>query len=219
MSWRSLFSSGGALQDVEQILVDMLRLDQRSYELAHQALIEGGDVAALGREVSDIDQDVHLAEQQVRRQLVIHASVNESIADVPAMFIYMSIVDDIERIGGYAENILGIARARASRCDLGDLSDIAGYGDLVGELLAEVVTTLEARDADHAQALLDTSNSTMAGLDQIVDGLTVSDEPGHLAVPRALYYRYLTRIVAHAQNVLNSLAAPVDNLDFRQAEA
>ncbi|MEX0835395.1 MAG: PhoU domain-containing protein [Nitriliruptor sp.] len=215
MSWRSLFSGGGVLRDVEQLLVDMLRLDQRSYELAHQALLEGGDVAALRREISDTDHQVNLAEQQVRRQLVIHASVNESIADIPAMFVYMSIVKDIERIGDYAKNILDIARARTGRSDLGALAEVSIHRERVAELLAEVAATLEQRDADRAQRLLDASYPSLAELDRLVDELTISDEPGHVVVPRALYYRYLKRITAHLQNVLTSLTAPVDRLDFQ----
>jgi len=215
MRWRSLFTTSGKLQAVEDQLVEMLRLDQRSYVFAHQAL-HGGDVEQLRTQVSDTDHQVNLAVQHVRRQLVVHASVSQSLADIPAMFTYMSIVKDIERIGDYARNILEIARARSDRAGLDDLADLAVHGDGIGELLSQVITVFEDHDPDGARQLLDDSNPTLFVLDALVRELTVTDGPGHVAVPRALYYRYLKRIASHLHNVLSSLVAPVDQLDFYQ---
>ena len=38
--------------------------------------------------------------------------------------------------------------------------------------------------------------------------------PATHAVPRALYYRYLKRIVGHLMNILTALVMPLDKLDF-----
>jgi hypothetical protein len=38
--------------------------------------------------------------------------------------------------------------------------------------------------------------------------------PSSESVPRALYYRYLKRITAHLMNMMTSLVAPLDRLDY-----
>ena len=218
MRWRSLFTSVSTLHAVEDRLVEMLRLDQRSYDLAHQALFDRGNVTELRTEISDTDHQVNLAVQDVRQQLLVHASVSQSLADMPAMFTYLSVVKDIERIGDDAKNILEIAHARTGRIEVGILTDLTDHGDRIADLLGQVITIFADRDPDHARRLLEDSTPTLAELDRLVDELTVAPGPGYAAVPRALYYRYLKRIASHLHDVLSSLVAPVDRLGYYQPE-
>lgn len=214
MSWRSLFTSGGGLDDVEQQLIEMLRLDRHSFELANQALLAGGDPHELRRQVSDTDHQVNELVQQVRRQLIVHAAVREASADIPTMFTYMSVIKDIERVGDYAKNILDIAVARADRVDAADFDDLAPHRDSVERLLEQVMAVFADRDTEAANRLLERTAPELVEFDHRVDELIVSEQPGYQAVPRALYHRHLKRIAAHLMNVLTSLTAPVDQLDF-----
>lgn len=214
MSWRSLFTTGDGLERVELRLIEMLRLDQRSFELANQALLHGSNAEQLRRTVSDTDHQVNELVQEIRRELIVHASVRETAAHVPAMFTYMSIIKDIERVGDYAKNILDIAFARADLSAASDLDDLTQHRDAIGQLLEQVTVVLADRDAEAANRLLEETVPQLAQLDERIDELIVSDRPGYEVVPRALYYRHLKRIAAHLMNVLTSLTAPVDQLDF-----
>lgn len=74
---------------------------------------------------------------------------------------------------------------------------------------------VEQHDSAGARELLEQTAPLLIELDDIVDELIVSERPGHEAVPRALYCRYLKRIAAHLHNVLTSLVNPIDQLDFQ----
>ena len=50
--------------------------------------------------------------------------------------------------------------------------------------------------------------------DDLVDSLVTSDGAASEAVPRALFYRHLKRIVAHLMNLLTAVVVPVDRLDY-----
>ncbi len=50
--------------------------------------------------------------------------------------------------------------------------------------------------------------------DELVNALVVSDRVARDAVPRALFYRHLKRIVAHLMNLLSAVVMPVDRLDY-----
>jgi phosphate transport system protein len=214
VSWRSLFTGGDTLDHIEEQLVGMLRLDARSVELAHRGLLDEGDVDQLRRQVSDTDHEVNLLVQEVRRQIVVHASVQERVADLPILLTYMSIVKDIERVGDYAKNILDIARARRRWPSDDELDDLRPHAEAVAGLLAVAIEVFEAQDADRAHELLRAAEAQLADYDDLVDALIVTDRPGREAVPRALYHRYLKRITAHVYNVLTALVAPLHQLDF-----
>lgn len=214
MSWRSLFTTGDGLERVEQQLIEMLRLDRHSFELANQALLDGGDVDQLRAQISDTDHQVNELVQEIRRELIVHASVRDASADIPAMFTYMSIIKDIERVGDYAKNILDIAIARADLSNAADLDDLGRHRHAVASLLEQVTDVFANHDTDAANRLLDQTTPELTRLDERVDELVVSGRPANEAVPRALYYRHLKRIAAHIMNVLTSVTAPVDQLDF-----
>jgi len=166
MIWRELF--GGqttGLDRVRQQLLEMLEIDRRTFDIACAPLLAGADVGEAKRAASESDHEVNQRVQEVRRELVVHASARGDMNDMPTLLVYMSIVKDIERIGDYAKNILDIARAG------GDLSSQAG-------------------------------------------ALVSADTSASHAVPRALYYRYLKRIIGHLMNILTALVMPLDKLDF-----
>lgn len=213
MSWRLLFQQQSGLAHVEEQLIEMLRLDARSFELAHRALFDDGDVERLRREVSDTDHEVNLLVHDVRRQLIVHASVRESLADIPAMFTYMSLVKDVERVGDLAKDIAGLAGTR-TLAGRGILEGARGHQKTVAAFLSEVTAVLDARDVEGAKAALSRGAATMQALEQDLRGLVDRDPPGPGAAPLALYHRYLERIVGHLANLLTSLVGSVDQLDY-----
>src|SRR5690606_37699415 len=70
------------------------------------------------------------------------------------------------------------------------------------------------QDDQAVHALIPELQIVAAGHDEIVFGLARSDSPGSEAVPRALYYRFLKRIVSHLENVLSSVVMPIDRIDY-----
>ena len=93
--------SDDRLDNIEATIQQMLADDREAFDLAMSALLGDVEPKAVRKKVKATDLRVNEGERSIRRDLVIHASVVGSF-DSPALFVYMSIVKDIERIGDYA---------------------------------------------------------------------------------------------------------------------
>jgi phosphate uptake regulator len=167
----------------------------------------------IGAELRATDHGVNAAERDIRRELVVHASVHGAI-DTPAILIYMSIVKDIERIGDYAKNLFDLA------VDGADLSTglYTGRDHAARERGPGVPHrgcrgvprprrgSLEGAAAPRRRAARPLRRTGL--------GAGPRGAPRRSAVAVALTHRYLKRIVAHGMNVLSAVVMPVDRLDY-----
>jgi hypothetical protein len=216
MIWRELFGHTPAgLDRVRDQLLAMLETDRKTFDIASSALLSDADVKSSRKAASESDHEVNQLVQEVRRQLVVHASARGDLQDMPTLLLYMSIVKDIERVGDYAKNILDIAQAG------GDLSGpsndhtvLMDYRDRASALIIEVREVFAAQDTENATRLLREWGVVSREMDARVDELVTIDAPSTYGVPRALYYRYLKRIIGHLLNILTALVMPLDKLDF-----
>jgi len=201
------------LDRIEVTLQKMIVDDLHAFELAMSALLGERSPHEIGAELRATDHGVNAAERDIRRELVVHASVQGAI-DTPAILIYMSIVKDIERIGDYAKNLFDLA---ADGVDFstglytGEITTLAGE---VPAFLTEAAAAFESRDEEQAKSLLRRGDDLLDRFDGRVSALVREEHPDHQAVAVALTHRYLKRIVAHAMNVLSAVVMPVDRLDY-----
>jgi phosphate uptake regulator len=181
---------------------------------ASDALFGGGKSKATRREVRSTDQEINQMQADVRRSLLIHASVNTG--DLAVVLQYASIVKDAERIGDYAKNLYDLVRYGASFADAPDEDELASYRDAVANLILEAASVFDAVDTERAQELINKADGFLSDYDAQVKAQCKVD-PGsdaRYAVSRALYYRFLKRTTAHVMNVLTSLVQPLDRLDY-----
>lgn len=213
MIFRFFEGKGGQhLESIEVKVQEMLSLDRRELELAMSALL--GDVAAedVNAELRSADREVNQLEREIRRELVVHASVFGGIQS-PAVLIHISIVKDIERVGDYAKNLLDLALQGAR---FGELQESTEWRSLAVELqryVGETGEAFQARDASRCRTLLQQGDAMLKRFDGSVTALVRGDDTETQAVSRALAYRYLKRVVAHLMNVLSSVTMPLDRLD------
>ena len=211
------FRDGGQdlLDDVERKVRTMLDDDRHAFDAATSALLAGASAEVVGPDLLETDRRVNDAEREVRRELVVHASVTGDVSDVlPSMLAYMSIVKDVERIGDYAKNIFDLAAAGVDLSDAEDRDDLIAIRDRVSLLISEVSSALGDRDEDRAWRLSNEADEMLDDFDDRVEQLIRSDGPANQAVPRALYFRHCKRVVAHLMNVLSSVIMPLDQLDY-----
>ena len=198
------------LDNIEALIQRMLADDRVVFDLAMSILLDGVAWKDVRREIKATDMRVNDGEREVRRDLVIHASVVGAI-DTPAILVYMSIVKDIERIGDYGKNIRDLGK------DGADFSDFPAWHDLrkdVIRLIDETAQTFHARDRERASDLLDHIEVMLDEFDDVVSKLVKGDDDRPQAVARALGTRYIKRIVAHLANVLSAVVMPIDRLDY-----
>jgi phosphate uptake regulator len=202
-----------AIESVEEMLVGMLRDGHEVYTTASEALFGGGKSKETKQEVRSTDKRVNQAQRDVRRELMLHASVVQSV-DLPLVLSYMSVVKDAERIGDYAKNIYDLVKYGSNFEEVPDRDHLKGYCDAVGNLILEAAEVFANRDEDRAAELVRKADGF---LDQHDDEVKIAfNSTGSVsdAVARALYFRFLKRITAHVMNLLTALVMPIDQLDY-----
>ncbi|MBA2669727.1 MAG: PhoU domain-containing protein [Gemmatimonadetes bacterium] len=201
------------LEEIEDKVQQMLAHDRHEFDLAMSALMGDKVASEVNRELRDTDQKVNRLEREIRRQLVVHASVFGGI-DTPAVLVYMSIVKDVERVGDYAKNILDLALDGANLSTVPDIDQWRDLAAEVSELITQAGTVFRARDAERCRPLLSRGDQLLDIFDNGVSDLVKGEAEESQAVPRALTHRYLKRVVAHLMNLLSAVVMPLDRLDY-----
>ena len=201
------------LEHVQGLLLGMLANDRHSFDLAISALLAGADPDVVGPELHVTDQKVNEDERTIRRELIVHASVNGTI-HVPAILVYMSIVKDAERIGDYAKNIYDLAAHRRDLVDAPDAEELREFAARVSRMITESARAFGDDNLEATRALIAEGDSLQDTFDAHIAALVTASDPSAGAVPRALLFRYLKRTVSHLMNVLSSVVMPVDQLDY-----
>jgi len=203
-------SSDDRLDNIEATIQRMLADDKIVFELAMSTLLDGVDWKGVRREIKATDQRVNEGEREVRRDLVVHASVVGAI-DTPALLVYMSVVKDIERVGDYGKNLRDLAR------DGVDLSAFPAWHELRTEVANMIEQTAEVfgnRDDQRAREMLAVGDELLDRFDDAVSAMVKGEDDRPHVVGRALAARYLKRVVAHLTNVLSAVVMPIDQLDY-----
>ena len=195
----------GGLKHIDAQVQGMINDARHTFDLAMNALT-GGPVATVADEVRRTDRQINVTEMEIRRELVVHASVHGGV--------FMHMVKDLERIGDYNKNIFDLADEGVSLAEAPDLDRLLGYRDELSSRIALMGELLTTRDEDRARAYINRGDELRREFDDRINELVHSTEPAVVAVPRALLYRFLKRVTAHSLNVVSAVVMPVDRLDY-----
>jgi phosphate transport system protein len=204
---------GDRLERVEATFQRMFADDRHAFDLAMSALLGGAAPKSVGSELRATDRRVNEAEREIRRELVVHASVQGTV-DTPAVLVYMSIVKDVERIGDYAKNIFDLAADGVSLQDDPDADALFELRNEVSRMITDVAEIFRDSDTERARETLTRGDELLDDFDERVSALVRGSDQGPHAVATALLHRYLKRVVAHLMNVLSAVVMPVDRLDY-----
>ena len=202
----------GGLEHIDAQVQRMINDARHTFDLAMNALT-GGPVATVADEVRRTDRRINITEMEIRRELVVHASVHGGV-DTPEVLVFMHMVKDLERIGDYNKNIFDLADEGVSLAEAPDLDRLLGYRDELSSRIALMGELLTTRDEDRARAYINRGDELRREFDDRINELVHSTEMAVVAVPRALLYRFLKRVTAHSLNVVSAVVMPVDRLDY-----
>jgi len=201
------------LAEVERLFVEMLRDGRHVFDLAMQARLGGAAPEDVADELHATEERTDEAEREIRRRVVVHASVHGS-QELAASLMYMSIGKDAERIGDLSRGIFNIAE-RVGPPPPGPLrEDLHG---LSSRILPAITGAGEAlRDADHdaAEALIVEAREVQAHYREQVDQLLREELSVPQPVASALTYRHCGRIMANVLNIASAVVMPLDQLDY-----
>jgi phosphate uptake regulator len=202
----------GGLEHIDAQVQRMVADARHTFDLAMNAVTSGA-AANVGDEVRRTDRQINRMEMEIRRELVVHASVHGG-ADAPEVLVFMNMVKDLERIGDYNKNIYDLSEEGVSFADAPDIEQLLAYRDEISSRIALMGEILTVRDEDRARAYIDRGDELRREFDDRINELIRSTEPALTAVPRALLYRFLKRVTAHSLNVVSAVVMPVDRLDY-----
>jgi phosphate uptake regulator len=101
-------SGSAGLEKMRAEFGQMLDAGRHIFDTAANAFLGGTDLEVIRQNLFDTDLRINRAEQQIRREIVVHATVHGA-AEFPPCLVLMSVVKDAERVGDYAKNIFDLA--------------------------------------------------------------------------------------------------------------
>lgn len=203
-------SGHGGFEDIVAKSVAMLGDAYQSFELATTALLSDGGADAISQDIRDLDRRINRTENQLRRELVEHASVHGR-ADIASVVGLTLLLKKIERVGDHAKNILELTESGVSLADVPENETLLAERQILSDLFAQTAELVTNADSgpDAVADFAEEVNSFIADCQARIDSYVTSDRPGHEVVPLAIYYRFLRRISA---NLLGLVWAAVEPL-------
>ena len=211
-----LGSAGTGSEGLEKMRADfgqMLDAGRGIFETAANALLGGTDLDVIRDGLFEADRRINRAEQQIRREIIVHASVHGT-TEFPSCLVLMSVVKDAERIGDYAKNIFELAEIIPHPPGGQHRENLVKLKDRILEMMAACREVFDAHSKSRASELLREAHDIQSFCEQQVSQLVGAEEPLDLAAAYALAYRYFKRISGHTSNVVSSVVQPLDKIDF-----
>lgn len=218
--WKSILSiwkSDSLLDIAWKKSFEMLEITQEMFFEAIRILRESDDTE-LRQEIRQMDKKVNAFEREVRREVMIHLTVQGSTS-LASGLVLLVVVIDIERIGDYVKNMVDLVVHRPQTLEGGLFEgDLQKVEAAVRDSFIRTRKCIEVSDKNEALQLLDEyawvnreCNDTERRLLQDHDMSLTSSE----AVALALYFRYLKRINSHLRNIASSVVNPYDRIGFK----
>lgn len=206
------FQSGeSSLDHIEREVLGMIGSCRHSFDLAMSALVSDADITPVGEEVRATDREINAVEETVRRELVVHMAVTGS-DDIGAVLGFLLVVKKLERVGDQAKNVFDLAAEGVRFSGAEDYDRFVDFRTQVSATFADAITVLGDPDGADTSAMIERSQVLMDTFDRLVNELIHSDEPASYAVPRAMLFRYLKRIVANLASVVTTMTDGVDRM-------
>jgi len=200
------------LENIESQVQRMVNDARHTFDLALSA-VTGGAVETVADEIRETDRQINATEVEIRRALLVHASVHGGI-DTPEVLAFMNMIKDLERIGDYNKNIFDLAEEGVSFTESPEIETILSLRDEVSSRISLMGEILSMRDEERARTYIERGDEMRKDFDRHVNELLHSTEEAVTAVPRALLFRFLKRVSAHSSNVVSAVVMPVDQLDY-----
>lgn len=210
---KNLGGDENSLQPILNLFNVMLQDGHRMFDLASNALL--GDVATdvIREDLFLTDRKINHAEQDLRRNLIVHASVHGR-AEFPSCLVLMSVAKDAERIGDYCKNIYDLAASLTFSASNPQFADLKATRDRISVLLGKVQAAYSSQNEQEAKGVLKEAERLEDACDEQINNLVSSDDSQVSDIAAALSWRYFKRVAGHSKNVSTAIFMPIHKLDF-----
>ncbi len=216
--YTELFHKHNLLDEAAGVTLEMLKIDTNMFKIARESLRDS-DTAEMQEDIKKMDRKVNKQLRDVRRKILTHLTVAGTTNLVPGL-VLASIVIDVERIGDYAKNIVGLARRHPKRLHGGKYeADMKKLEDAIVPNFERVAKALSEQDQSIGRTVMTAEHNISKLSEGILAELLTnpSEELSRQAVVSiALYVRFLKRINAHLTNVASAIVNPFPRISFRE---
>jgi phosphate uptake regulator len=201
--------SEGGFEAITAHTVSMLADARHSFDMASTALLSGATHASVAEDVYTTDDRINQTEQELRRELVVHVSV-QGTDDIGAVLAYTLLIKKIERIGDQAKNMLDLADEGVDLGSESDTDELIALRRTISVMMGEAADILsDPTNEDEVAAYRQKADALRFSLETQIRECMHSEKPGSEVVPRAILYRYWKRIVANLAGVVISATEPI----------
>jgi phosphate uptake regulator len=201
--------------ELVDIIGEMLELGAEMFGYTVGVVVYGEPDEDPKQEVYERDQKINQLQQEIRRRVVSHLSLQSSAGDIPTALIFMNAVKDVERIGDYMKNFYEV---RSLMCEVPDRKlyqeYLVGRSRTIEDLFVLTQTAFAESDKEKANEIIDRARTLGVQAEQTIRELALSHLEVCDAVCLVLSIRFLKRVAAHMSNVATSVVMPVDLLDY-----
>jgi len=206
-------SGSAGLKEMRTQFGQMLDAGHHVFDTAANAFLGRTDLEVIRQDLFATDKRINRAEQQIRREIVVHATVHGP-TEFPPCLVLMSIVKDAERVGDYAKNIFDLAEF-TPRPPSGEHKDrLVDLKNRISQMMATCREIFDAHEPQEARELIREAQDIEDACDEQVRKLLQGTGEVEAAASYALAYRYFKRVVSHVRNIASSVVQPIDKLDF-----
>lgn len=196
------------LDNVVTRSVGMLGDTRHTFDLATLALLSETSPSDVDTDIRETLARISELEGELWKELVVHVSVQGG-ADIGSVLGLTLLIKMIERIGDQTRNVLDLAEAGSSLSGQPDTEAMLHERHVISGLFGEVAALLQDPDDGAFEDLEQRAGELILQHQVQIEELLHSDRPGYETVPRAIYYRYLKRIVANLLGVVRAANDPV----------
>lgn len=206
------------LSKIRKDFSDMLEAARHEFIIATDTCLAGINPDSVREDLLATDKQINKAEREIRKEIIIHASVSNTLrggmADFPECLAMMSIVKDAERLGDYSKNIFDLAVISPLQAEGDDRDRMFILKNLIDKLFVSCRHVFDTADPQTATNLIRESTWIARQCEQNVVRLIQTETPDRLTAYYTLLYRYMKRIVSHLRNIASSVVQPVHKIDF-----
>ena len=206
-------NSPQGLEHIQAQAIEMLADARQSFDLATRALLSGTPAGETALQIRKIDNRINQTEQNLRAELVIHATVHNT-ADIASVLGLILLLKKIERIGDQAKNIVDLAELGVSLSADDDGADLFAEQLQISSLFTAAAELLADFVAEPAEQFFELTTNLENDHQAKIEGYVHSTAPAYEAVPKAIYYRYLKRIVANLRGIVGVARDPLPHMDY-----
>lgn len=206
--------TGSSLKDVKDDFCSMLADTEHMFRAVANVLLGKIEREKMKDELYAKDREVNRKEREIRRRLVGHLVLSRMV-DAPTCLVFMSVVKDVERIGDYCKNILEVASFYSiSGSEARYAGPLQEIGENIADLFQKGGKAFTESDEALAMKVLREQEVLAKKCDMMITQILSDTLPTSEAVSTALLSRYFKRVIRHMGNIVSSVVAAVEDIDF-----